>query len=208
MPLLSPAQRRIASWGVLLIALLLAFAGSALVLRRVIGGYGLGQQNAPVMSQDIVTQRLLQVAKLVASEMTMRDVVVYEQTQFRSTKRVLLVVTAKVSAGIDLSHDTRVEIDSATKRITVSIPPSAITGIDVVNITTYDERAGLWNPFRPSDRDEIQRRVRARILATAKESGLLAHADESAGKVLRDLLAQDGYTVEIRRPPVVARPPG
>jgi hypothetical protein len=138
--------------------------------------------------------------------MTLRDVVTYEQTQFRSTKRSLLVVTARVAAGIDLSRDTDVRIDSAEKRITVTLPPAQIMSVDVVNVTTYDERAGLWNPFRPEDRDAIQARIRTQMSAAARQSGILEHADHSAIKVLTELLARDGYTVEVRRPPVMIAP--
>ena len=42
------------------------------------------------------------VARLVASEATLRDVVTYEQTRFLATKRALLVVTGRVSAGFVL----------------------------------------------------------------------------------------------------------
>ena len=74
--------------------------------------------------------------------------------------------------------------------------------VDVVNVTTYDERGGLFNPFRAEDRDVIQHRVRAQLMISARQSGILEHADQSASKVLSELLSRDGYTVEIRRPPV------
>jgi hypothetical protein len=156
----------------------------------------------------VVVERLREVAKLVATEMTLRDVVIYEQTTFGSTKKLLLVATGRVAAGIDLEHGTDVQIDSAAKRITLSLPPAQILSVDVVNVTTYDERAGLWNPFRPEDRDLIQQRIRGQLTAAARQSGILQHADESASKVLTELLSRDGYTVEIRRPIVVNRPAG
>ena len=151
-------------------------------------------------------ERLQEVAKLVSIEMTLRDVVAYEQTRFRSTKRLLLVVTARVAAGIDLSKNTSVEIDSVGRRITISVPPAEVMSVDVLNYETYDERAGLWNPFRPEDRDAIQRQVRTQIILSAQQSGILQHADQNASKVLTDLLSRDGYTVEIKRPPVQRRP--
>jgi hypothetical protein len=140
--------------------------------------------------------------------MTLRDVVIYEQTRFASTKKVLLVVTGKVSAGIDMEHGTEVRIDSAEKRITVTLPPAQIISVDVLNVTTYDERAGLLNPFTPEDRDLIQRRIRGQLMAAARQSGILEHADQSAAKVLTELLGRDGYTVEIKRPMVVSQPAG
>jgi uncharacterized protein DUF4230 len=207
-PALTPAQRRTITWGLIAFGLVAAAAGGVAMLRGAAGGLGMGRKAEPTVSQQIVVERLRAVAKLVASEMTLRDVVTYEQTQFRSTKRSLLVVTARVAAGIDLSHDTDVRIDSAEKRITVTLPPAQIMSVDVVNVTTYDEHAGLWNPFRPEDRDAIQLRIRTQMAAAARQSGILEHADQSAVKVLTELLARDGYTVEVRRPPVVNQPTG
>ena len=206
-PLLTAAQRRALTWGLVVFALVIAAAASVALLRRAIGGSVFGKSE-PVMSQQVVVERLKEVAKLVSSEMTLRDVVTYEQTQFRSTKRTLLVVTARVSAGIDLRHGTDVRIDSAAKRIIISLPPAQVMGVDVINMTTYDEHAGLWNPFTAEDRDAIQDRIHAQFLSAARQSGILQHADESANRVLTELLSRDGYTVEIRRPMVIAKPAG
>ncbi len=207
-PTLTPAQRRVVTWGVIVLGLAMGAAVSITLVRRAVSGSFLGQRAAPHMTQEFVVERLREVAKLVATEMTLRDVVTYEQTEFRSTKRTLLVVTAKVAAGIDLAHGTDVRIDSATKRIILALPPAQIMSVDVVNVTTYDERAGLWNPFRAEDRDVIQRRVRAQLLEAARLSGILEHADQSAARVLTELLSRDGYTVEISRPLVVKPPAG
>ena len=207
-PVLSLTQRRVLTWGLVVIGLLVVAVAGAAVLRRVTGVFSSGPPAPPTITHQAVVDRLREVAKLVSVEMTLRDVVTYEQTQYRSTKRALLVVTARVSAGIDLAADTDVQIDSAEKRIIVSLPPAQILGVDVLDVTTYDERAGLWNPFRAEDRDAIQRRVRTHMISTAEQSGILKHADESASKILVGLLARDGYTVEIRRPPVQRAPIG
>ena len=206
-PLLTAAQRRTLAWGFVVVALALGAAVSVALLRRAVGGALFGKAE-PVMSQEFVVERLKEVAKLVSSEMTLRDVVTYEQTQFHSTKRTLLVVTARVSAGIDLQHGTDIRIDSSAKRIIVSLPPAQIMGVDVINMTTYDEHAGLWNPFTAEDRDAIQGRIRSQFLTAARQSGILQHADESANRVLTELLTRDGYTVEIKRPMVIVKPTG
>jgi hypothetical protein len=207
-PILTPVQRRTVTWGLIVIVLALVAVGGIAMVRGVAGAFAIGRRAEPRVSQEIVVEQLRSVAKLVATEMTLRDVVTYEQTQFHSTKRSLLVVTARVSAGIDLSKDTEISIDSTAKRIIVSLPPAQIMSVDVVNVTTYDERAGLWNPFRPADRDSIHSLVRRQMETAARQSGILEHADQSAVKVLTELLSRDGYTVEVRRPPVVGRPTG
>lgn len=206
--ILSPAQRRVVTWGVIAFVLAIGAAVSIALLRRAAGGVLFGQRSEPQITQQVVVERLREVAKLVATEMTLRDVVTYEQTEWRSTKRTLLVVTARVAAGIDLARNTDVSIDSAAKRITISLPPAQIISIDIVNVTTYDEHAGLWNAFRAEDRDVIQQRIRTQLMVAARQSGILEHADQSAARVLSELLSRDGYTVEIRRPPVQLAPTG
>jgi len=203
------SPRRVLVWGLVCIALVSAAALGVALVGRV--GRTLDRAGAPAppqVTQQVVVERLQAVAKLVASEMTLRDVVVYEQTRYTATKRALLVVTGRVSAGIDLEHGTGVAIDSAARRIVFTLPPAQILGVDVLDVTTYDERAGLLNPFRPADRDEIQRRVRAQLIDAARQSGILTHADQSAAAMLSALFGRDGYTVEIRRPPVERAPAG
>jgi hypothetical protein len=195
-------------WGFVVAVLALLLIGVLAVRRATSTIAALGQPAEPRITQQTVVERLREVAKLVATEMTLRDVVIYEQTRFASTKKVLLVVTGKVSAGIDMEHGTTVSIDSVDKRITVTLPPAQILGVDVLNVTTYDERAGLLNPFTPEDRDIIQRRIRGQLMTAARQSGILEHADQSAAKVLTELLGRDGYTVEIKRPLVVTPPAG
>jgi hypothetical protein len=206
--ILSSAQRRVVTWGVIAFVLAIGAAVSIALLRRAAGGVLFGRRSEPQITQQVVVERLREVAKLVATEMTLRDVVTYEQTEWRSTKRTLLVVTARVAAGIDLARNTDVSIDSAAKRITISLPPAQIMSIDIVNVTTYDEHAGLWNAFRAEDRDVIQQRIRTQLMVAARQSGILEHADQSAARVLSELLSRDGYTVEIRRPPVQLAPTG
>jgi len=120
--ILSPAQRRVVTWGVIAFVLAIGAAVSIALLRRAAGGVLFGRRSEPQITQQVVVERLREVAKLVATEMTLRDVVTYEQTEWRSTKRTLLVVTARVAAGIDLARNTDVSIDSAAKRITISLP--------------------------------------------------------------------------------------
>jgi hypothetical protein len=204
------AARRVLIWGLVAIVLVLAAVAGIVAVRRASGLVGrvTGPPAPPRITQAVVVDRLQTVAKLVASEMTLRDVVTYQQTRFGSTKRALLVVTGRVSAGIDLEHGSNVSIDSATRTITVTLPPAQVLGVDVLDVTTYDERAGLLNPFRPEDRDAIHRLVREKLVSAASESGILVHADRSADRALTALLSQDGYTVKIVRPMVVDKPTG
>jgi hypothetical protein len=202
--------RGVLVWGAVIITLLFGVALATTVLARatsVTRGV-FGPPAPPTITQQVVVEQLQSVAKLVATEMTLRDVVVYEQTRFASTKRALIVVTGRVAAGIYLEHGTEVRIDSATRVITVTLPPAQVMSVDVLNVKTYDESSGWLNPFRPEDRDRIQQMVRAQLTTAARESGILTHADQSAVKVLTELLGRDGYRVEVVRPVVEHRPTG
>ena len=202
--------RGVLVWGAVIVLLLFGVALATTAVGRatkVTGGI-FGPPAPPVVTQQVVVEQLQSVAKLVATEMTLRDVVVYEQTHWASTKRALIVVTGRVSAGIDLEHGADVHIDSTTRVITVTLPPAEVLSVDVLNVKTYDESSGWLNPFRPEDRDRIQQMVRAQLTTAARVSGILTHADQSAAKVLTELLGRDGYRVEIVRPVIEHRPTG
>ena len=162
----------------------------------------------PRITHDVVVDQLRDVAKLVSTEMTLRDVVVFQHTRFGSTKRALLVVTGKVLGGIDLKKGTDVRIDHAARKITIALPPAEILAVDIVSVRTYDESAGLLNPFTTEDRDAMQRRVRGTLIAAGQQSGLLAHADRSARQMLQELFTRDGYTVDVRTPVRLEVPSG
>lgn len=191
-----PAQPRnySLSWAILASAVLVLFAGGYCTVRSIPRLIGRG---GTTVTHDLVVERMRTVAKLVSSEATVRDVVVFENTFYGSTKRTLVVVTARLLAGINLEPNPTVRIDDRTKRIAIELPPAELLGVEVLNLKTYDEHAGLWNPFTPADRDSIQRQVRAQLIKAGNETALLDHANKSAAELLRTMLAQDGYTVQV-----------
>ena len=170
---------------------------------------GMFKKNETRITNDVVIEQMRAVAKLVSSEATVRDVVVYENTWYGSTKRSLVVVTGKLLAGIDLADNPDVNIDDRAKRITIRIPSAKLIGVEILDMHTYDERGGLWNPFKPEDRDAIQRQAKTQLISAGNTLALLRHANESAVALLKTLLAKDGYTVDvtIRGAPPPA-PPG
>ncbi len=177
-------------FGVLLLVLGAGYCGT----RVLSAPFGKNETN---VSHDVVVSQLRAVAKLVSSEATVRDVVTYENTWYGSTKRSLVVVTGKLTAGIDMGDSSDVSIDHKAKKIRIVIPRAKLLGVEVLDMKTYDESGGLWNPFRPSDRDAIQRQVRAQLGAAGQQTELLRHANDSAAEMLKLLLSKDGYTVEV-----------
>lgn len=154
------------------------------------------------VSHSVVVEQVRTVAKLVSSETTVRDVVVYQNRRLGSTKRSLVVVTGKVLAGIDLDRGTQVNIDQPARRVQVRLPRAQVLAVEVSQMRTYDEQSGLWNPFRPQDRDTIYVLAREQLVRAAGELGVTNHAQESARRMLTALIHPDGYTVDVSFGPV------
>jgi hypothetical protein len=178
----------------------------ALVVAAVVG-YGAGRfynpwsvlrpHDSTQLTDQLVVEQIKAVAKLVTSETTVRDVVVYRNSWLGSTKQTLIVATGTVMAGIALDSTVRVRIDQNARTVAVRIPHARVLNVAVTRLQTYDERSGLWNPFHPSDRDSIFQHVRAQLQRTGEQLDVTARADSSAVQLLRTLLGAPGYTVVV-----------
>ena len=155
------------------------------------------EQNRTTISHSSVLEKIQAVAKLVSSESTIRDVVVFENTRYGSTKRALVVVTGKVLVGFDLEKGADIQIDHAAKRVRITLPPASVIATDVIDMRTYDESRGLWNSFQAADRDQIYREARSHLLRAALAMGAKDHADQSARQILTGMFSTDGYTAEV-----------
>jgi hypothetical protein len=193
---LAGVPRRILTIGILIISLLVIVAIAKIVgdARSLVAG----AKGRTTLTQDMVVEQVRAVAKLVSSEMTVRDVVTYENTRYGSTKRALIVVTGRILAGIDLERGSEVRIDSATRHITIIIPEAQVLAVEIVQLRTYDEQRGLWNPFQPEDRDAIYQNIRRQLHRSAADMGLVQRANESAARMLETMFSVDGYTAEVR----------
>lgn len=149
------------------------------------------------ITNAVVAGKVQNVAKLVTTETLVRDVVTYENTRLGSTKRALVVVTAKVLAGIDLERGTEINVDHLQRRVRVVIPAASVLGVEITEMRTWDERSGLWNRFTPADRDTIFAIAREQLTRTAEETGALTHANTSARRVLEALVGGEGYATEV-----------
>lgn len=153
--------------------------------------------NNTTVSHSVVVERVQKVAKLVSSETTLRDVIIYEDTWYGSTKRSLVVVTGKVLAGIDLDTGNSVQIDEKARRITITLPQPGILGIEITDMKTYDEQRGLWNPFNAADRDALFQRAREQLEQTSRDLKITETARQSARELLEGMFTSNGYSVEV-----------
>jgi hypothetical protein len=193
------------------LALALLLFGLAVVVGRGVarGAAPLGRLTGghTTVNQSVVIEQTRAVARLVTSETMMRDVVVYENSRLGSTKRSLVVVTGKVLTGFDLDRGTEVTVDHPSRRIRITLPPPAVMGVEILELKTYDEQRGLWNPFRPADRDTIFTLARRQLVQAATEAELAQHAEESARRLLEATVRADGYATEVRFGAAQAPPP-
>lgn len=181
---------------VILITLAVGVAGGWVLSNRMTL-FGPGKSH---VDQSLVVERLQSVAKLVTTEAMVRDVVRYQNTWLGSTKRALVIVTGKAMVGVDLKTLPKFDINEQDHRITIDLPAPRLLGVDVIQLQTYDERRGFWNPFHPSDRDSIFLLARQQLERTAEDLSVLEHAEQSATQLLTGLFAREGYAVEVRFP--------
>lgn len=198
-----PRDRRLptATLALVLVGLLVGGAVVAVLLvagrvRSAVGAFT-HPVGSTTVTQSVVVERMREVARLVTSETTLRDVVLYRNSRLGSTKRSLVVVTGRILTGFDLDRGTEVRVDESSRRIHLTLPPAAVLGVDITELKTYDEERGLWNPFRPADRDSIFQYARRQLVATAGELALAHHAEESARRLLPALVSVDGYTTDV-----------
>ena len=178
-------------------------------LRRQSGVMGdlLSGRERTSVSHSMIVDKVRAVAKLVTSETTVRDVVVYKNTWYGSTKQSLVVVTARLLAGIDMQQGSDVKVDDASKRIEITLPKAGLMALEITDMQTYDEHGGLWNPFTPADRDNILRLARGQIMRSAEQLNVTAHAEKSAAELLTGLFSTDGYTASVRFVPKLEQQP-
>jgi Protein of unknown function (DUF4230) len=188
--------RRLWPW-----ALLLATAGVLLsvAIWLLIARLNLlaGNASHSQVTQSVVVQQVEKVAKLVSSETTLRDVVVYENTWYGSTKKALVVVTGRILAGINLDKGSDVQINEQAKQITISLPRPEVLAIEITNLETYDEQRGLWNPFTSADHDAIYKLARQKFAETGNELKAADTAQQSATEMLQSMFSTAGYHVEV-----------
>ena len=149
------------------------------------------------IDQSVVVERLETVAKLITTEAVVRDVVTYENTWMGSTKRSLVIITGKTLVGFDLRIRPKITVRQSDRHITLVFPHARLLGVDIVELRTYDESRGIWNPFHPADRDTIFQLARRQLASAAENFAVIEHAEQGARQLLIGLFAPEGYSVEV-----------
>ena len=147
---------------------------------------------------------LLQIQKmneLVSVKYSVQKVVgLEERKQPLGTEKLLLIVQAKVGAGIDMGRLRKVDLNRDGKgAYVVRLPEAEIlyVAIDERETKVWDRQVTWWTPWVPYNVD-LERQ--ARMLATeeiktaAINMGILAEARRQAEAAIRNLLEAFGVT--------------
>ena len=145
------------------------------------------------ISSAILTDGVRELGLLVTDEYYFTEVVSY--SSIKKLWKIDLGITESsflasydgvVRAGVDLSAAV-IEKDGERKRITVSLPPAAITDVDIdpESFQLYSEKAGLANPISAEDFNNALVELEATARDKALARGLLDRADENAHALVR-----------------------
>lgn len=187
--------------GFWLIALAIVLGLGLVTGLRLSNGLPWSGSGRTAIDQSVVVERLESAAKLITTEALVRDVVTYQNTYLGSTKRSLVIVTGKAFVGLDLKRPPQVTVSQGDRRIMLVLPHARLLGVDILQLKTYDESRGLWNPFHPADRDTIFQLARDQLVLAARDLAVLEHAEQSARQLVAGLFAPEGYSVEVRFEP-------
>jgi len=176
----------------LLLSLLL-FASAAILFWRT------PARLTPTADPPAMLREIQRLNELVSVKYSIQKVVGFEeQKQPVGTEKLLLIVQAKVLAGVDLSGLTAQQVALAKPgEVLVQLPPAKILHVVVDEKATkvWDRQITWWTPWVPYNQDlERQARIAAldSIKASALEMGILTDAEANARTAIRRLLEAAG----------------
>lgn len=187
-------------------------AGAVLLLLLAfwLGALWRGREQQPVITSDLLGQRLQAVQELVSVEYHYTNMGKFEnQVDFYgwkvpfTTKRFLVSYDGLIKAGVDLSGAT-VEVDEVQKSVTITLPESRILSHEIPedSIQVFDETRNIFNPITIEDYTGFTRDQKAEVEQRAIDEGLLTGASEKARDAVETLVSllpdSDSYTWTIR----------
>ncbi len=133
----------------------------------------------------VLLEQVKAVSKLVTTEGYFSEILSETDTKtfygIPSTKKVLIKVKARVSAGFDLSN-MKIDADAATKTLHLSnIPPPNIISIEP-EISFYDIDNGVFNQFSPEDYTRLNKKAVDVIREQALKSNFMQTVSEQGSK--------------------------
>ncbi len=161
-------------------------------------------QTGPEMDAKAVVARVRQLNQLATVRYTVQKVVgLREEKQPVGSESILLVIQARVEAGIDLAglreQDVFRRPDGA---LVVRLPPPKIlnVAVDEKETKVWDREKTWWTPWVPYSLD-LEQRARLQGLESVKQAaldmGILKDAERNAESSLRGLLGLAGVKTTV-----------
>ncbi len=182
-------QVRLSRW-------VLVAAGVLLVLTMI---WMAREAGRPRVNLPSILLQVQQMNQLTTVRYTVQKVIgITEQKQPVGSEAILLIVQARVEAGIDLAslrqEDVTVRVDGT---VVVRLPAAKVLNVTVDEGETkvWDRTKTWWTPWVPYGLDLEQRARRAGVEAIEKaalEMGILGQAERNAETSIRGLLGLAG----------------
>ena len=177
---------------------LLNFVFAALLIAFGIGVYR-WSSSVQKPEPSTVLAAVQQLNQLTTVRYTVQRVVTLtEEKHPVGAESILLIVQARVEAGVDLaSLGPKDVITAKDGTVTVSLPPSKIlnVAIDENETKVWDRQKTWWTPWVPYSLD-LEKRARLMGLEAARESaiqmGILSASEKNAETSVRSLLSLAG----------------
>lgn len=157
------------------------------------------ERATPELDAPAVLREVQRLNQLTTVRYTIQKVIgITEQKQPVGEERILLVMQARVDAGVDLAALRPGDVQVGSNgTVTVRIPAARILNISVDEKETrvWDRQKTWWTPWVPYSRDLESRARQAgieAIRAQATEMGILNEARRSAESSIRALLGLAG----------------
>lgn len=133
----------------------------------------------------ILLEKIRSVCKLISVEGDFAEIYTYENTKndftnlFRSKKKALLVINAKVHIGYDFKK-VKVHADVEKRKIILAyMPRPEVISIEP-EIQYYDIKSGMFNFFSSEDITTLNKEGKQHILNKIPQSGLMETARKDA----------------------------
>lgn len=181
--------------------LLLILAAVVLVCGAMLAAFLLGlrqggQEETPVITSDLLGERLRSAQELVTVAYHYTNMGRFENhVDFYgwkvplTAKSFIVSYDGVIKAGVDLGG-VDVAVDEAGKSVTVTLPDSGILSHEIPeeSIEVFDESNNIFNPITIEDYTGFTRDEKAAMEQRAIDNGLLASADEQARAAVESLL--------------------
>lgn len=198
-------HRRLRSRLLLALVLCAALAGSFFL-----GSVWAGYETEPVITGDLLGERLGEVQELVSVEYYYTNMGRFEnQLDFYgwkvpfTTKSFIISYDGVIKAGVDLSQ-AQVTVSETMRTVTVTLPASAVISHEIPegSIQVFDESRNLFNPITIDDYVGFTRDQKTLMEQRAIDNGLLTAASEKARAAVKSLLClmpgMEAYALTVR----------